>query len=252
MRYAVIGGTNIETPPIPYREEAISTPYGDVVLFRGKMPNGHEIIFRTRHGVLNPHDPGQINYRANAFALDKIGVSNVIGITSVGACDFSYKLGTLCLLTDFMDFTKARPVSFDREYRRFVHTGMEEVFNPVMNDRLEKLIGEMGIPYSGRAIYACTEGPRFETAAEIRALRMLGAQVTGMTVVPEAPLFAELGIKYASIGIISNRCTGMTSYVTDEEIGVVMAGIRHNVFELCFEFIGREMERFEKEQGGGL
>ncbi|MEG1525474.1 MAG: MTAP family purine nucleoside phosphorylase [Clostridia bacterium] len=239
MRFAIIGGTNIETPPIPYREETVSTPYGDVVLYRAKLEDDHQVIFLSRHGVLSKSDPGQVNYRANVYALDKIGVTHVIGVTSVGACDYSYKLGALCLISDFIDFTKSRPLSFDREHRKNLHTGMEDVLNPGLNDTLERLITELGIPYSGRATYACSEGPRFETAAEIRALRMLGAQVTGMTLVPEAPLCKDLGLTYAAIGIIANHCTGMTSYVTDEDIGAVMATIRQRVFNLCFELVHR-------------
>lgn len=240
MRFAIIGGTNIETLPIPSREEAVSTPYGDVVLFRASLPeDGPEIVFLSRHGVLTLSDPAQVNYRANVFALDKVGITHVIGITSVGACDYSYKLGTMCLLTDFIDFTKSRPSSFDRKYRKGLHTGMEDVFSPVLNDLLEAEIIAQDIPYSGRAIYACSEGPRFETAAEIRALRMLGAQVTGTTIVPEAPLCRELELTYATIGIIANRCTGMTSYVTDHQIDEVMEAIRQRVFELCFAAIRR-------------
>ena len=237
MRLAIIGGTNIETPPIPYHEEAISTPYGDVAIYRGELPDGGEVIFRSRHGVFSYSDPPHINYRANVFALDKIGVTHAIGITSVGACDFSYKLGTLCLMSDFLDFTKTRPSSFDREHRKNLHTGMEEVFNTPFNDTLEQLILKRGIPYSGRAIYACTEGPRFETAAEIRMYRMLGAQVTGMTLIPEAPLCRDLGLTYAAIGIISNHCTGMSGYVTDAGISEVMGSIRQSVFDLCFDYI---------------
>ena len=146
MKFAIVGGTNIETPPIAYREEAVSTPYGDVILYRGTLETGQEVVFLSRHGVLFKADPPDINYRANVFALYKIGVTHVIGITSVGACDYSYKLGTLCLLGDFIDFTKSRPLSFDRQYRKSLHTGMEDVFNPVLTDTLEQLISKRAIP----------------------------------------------------------------------------------------------------------
>lgn len=239
MKFAIVGGTNIDTPPVEYREEAVSTPYGDVSIYRFNVESGEEAVFLPRHGVLFNSDPPDINYRANVFALYKIGVTHVIGVTSVGACDYSYKLGTLCLLNDFIDFTKSRPLSFDRQYRANLHTGMEDVFNGGLNDALEQLIRLKNVPYSGRAVYACTEGPRFESAAEIRALRMLGAQVTGMTIIPEAPLCRDLDLTYAAIGIISNHCTGMAGYVSDDNIGTVMAAIRQSVFELCFDLISR-------------
>lgn len=238
MKFAIIGGTNIETLPIPYREQAVSTPYGDVVVFRAQL-DGHEFLFLSRHGVLYRYDPGQINYRANIYALHSLGVTNVIGITSVGTCDYTHRLGSFCLLSDFIDFTRMRESSFEREHRLALHTGMEEAFSTELNDTLERLILERGLPYAGRVTYACTEGPRFETAAEIRMLRMLGAQVIGMTILPEAPLARELDIRYAAIGIIANYGTGMTGEVTDRGIDDVMADNREAVFELCFDLIRR-------------
>ena len=237
MKYAIIGGTNIESLPIPYREEVVGTPYGDVVIYRGMLDCGQEVIFRFRHGVLFRHDPADINYRANIYAMQMLGVTHIIGLSSVGACDYGFKVGTVCLINDFIDMTKKRPSSFDREHRLALHTGMEDVFSPELNDELEQLILNKKLPYSGRAIYCCTEGPRFETAAEVRMFRMFGAQIVGQTLVPEAPLARDLGIQYAAVGIISNYATGMMSVVTDDSIGSVMKEMRGDVFNLCFELI---------------
>ena len=102
---------------------------------------------------------------------------------------------------------------------------------------LEVGIKERSLPYAGRVIYACTEGPRFETAAEIRMLRMLGAQTVGMTIVPEAPLARDLNMHYAGIGVVANYCTGMTEEVTDIAIDEIMASVRDSVFDLCFDLV---------------
>ena len=187
--------------------------------------------------MLTGHDAPDINYRANIYAMHLLGVTHIIGLASVGACDYGIKVGTVCLISDFIDLTKSRPSSFLREHRAALHTGMEDVFSPELNDTLEHLILKAGLPYSGRAIYACTEGPRFETAAEIRMIRVLGAQITGMTLVPEAPLARDLNMQYAAIGIVTNYCTGMMSYVTDDDIGSVMTKMRESVFQLCFTLI---------------
>ena len=195
--------------------------------------------FSRATAVLYSFDPGQINYRANVYALHSLGVTNVVGITSVGTCDYTHKLGSLCCCRTSSTLPNPAPASFEREHRLGLHTGMEEVFSPALNDTLESLILEHGLPYAGRVIYACTEGPRFETAAEIRMLRMLGAQTVGMTIVPEAPLARELDMRYAAIGIIANYCTGMTGEVTDCGIGEVMAAHRDEVFALCFELVRR-------------
>jgi len=235
MQYAIIGGTNMEEPPIPYREETIATPYGDATVFFGTLDGGQRLIFLSRHGVKYHADPPDINYHANIYALHSLGVTHIIGLSSVGACDFSFKLGTVCLINDFLDFTKNRVLSFERAHRLALHTGMEDVCSPTLNDALERRILAHGLPYSGRAIYACTEGPRFETASEVRMFRMLGAQILGMTLVPEAPLAHDLGICYAGIGVVANYGTGMKSLVTDACIEQVTSNISERVFELCFE-----------------
>ncbi len=239
MKIAIIGGTNIETLPIRYREQAVSTPYGDVVVFKGKLKEGNEVIFLSRHGVLYARDPGEINYRANIYALHQIGVTHVIGITSVGACDYSLHLGEYCLINDFLDFTKQRYSSFEREHRIDLHTVMDNVFSNSLNETLEELISQHGLPYSGRAVYACMEGPRFETPAEARAIRMLGGQVVGQTIIPEAPLCRDLGMEYAALGLITNYCTGMTGVVNDVVIEHVMDENRADIFDLCFDLIRR-------------
>lgn len=238
MKFAIIGGSNIETLPIPYQEEIISTPYGDVVLFRAKLSNGIEVLFRARHGVLTPYDPSFINYRANVYALYRIGVTHIIGLTSVGSCDPTFELGSLCLLSDYIDFTRQRPMCFEREHRKFLHAPMEDVFDPEISDMLEQRIQARNLPYAGRTVYACTEGPRFETASEVRMLRGFGAQVVGMTIVPEAPLARELGLSYSAIGVVANYCTGVSSIpVADENIAEVMADTRGDVFDVCFDLI---------------
>jgi len=239
MKFAIIGGTNIETLPIPYREQAISTPYGDAVVCFGKLEDGNEVLFLPRHGVLNDVDSCRINYRANIYALHQLGVTHAIGITRAGTCDYSYKLGSVCLMTDFIDFTRSRKSTFYREHRIARHVSMEDVFSPTMNDALEHIIIESDLPYAGRTVYACTEGPRFETAAEVRMLRMLGAQVVGMVMVPEAPLCRQVGIEYAGIGIVSNYCTGMSGELRDESIREVVLAHRADVFNLCFDYIRR-------------
>ena len=233
MKIAIIGGTNIETLPIRYREQAVSTPYGDVVVFKGKLKEGNEVIFLSRHGVLYARDPSEINYRANIYALHQIGV------TSVGACDYALHLGEYCLINDFLDFTKQRYSSFEREHRKDLHTVMDNVFSSSLNETLEELISQHGLPYSGRAVYACMEGPRFETPAEARAIRMLGGQVVGQTIIPEAPLCRDLGMEYAALGLITNYCTGMTGVVNDVVIEHVMDENREDIFDLCFDLIRR-------------
>lgn len=237
MKFAIIGGTNIETLPIPSKEIAVTTPYGDAVIQRAVTEDGNEILFLSRHGVLHSCDAARVNYRANIYALKSIGVTHVIGLSTVTSCDYTIRSGSLCLFSDFLDFTKSRPSTFNIEHRLTRHTSMEDVFDPSMNDRIEKIILEKQVPYAGRTIVSCTEGPRFETAAEVRMFRNLGAQVIDRTVVPEAPLAREVGMKYAGIGLIASRATGMADEVSDKRIIDVMGKTRDSIFGILFEAV---------------
>jgi len=217
MKFAIIGG-GAENLPSPYTEREVETPYGTVKIAEISLKNGKQCLAIPRNSLLQKKDSRDVNYRGNVYGLSQLGATHVIGISCVGACDYAQKLGSLCLLTDFLDFTRCRPNTFDYEHRLVSHAGMEEVFCAALNDVLEREILTSGLPYAGRVIYAGTDGPRFETASEVRMFRMLGAQVIGMDVLPEAPLAAERNLHYASIGIIANYATGMAFGVTDTDI----------------------------------
>ncbi|HPF53959.1 MAG TPA: MTAP family purine nucleoside phosphorylase [Eubacteriales bacterium] len=237
MKYAIIGGSTIEALTLPYEILHIETPYGDVDVVEACALDGTQFCFLTRSGFFDRKDACDVNYRANIFALKECGVTNIISISNVGTCDYSHKIGSSCLLCDFIDFTRGRQSSFLREHRVTKHAGMENVFDDVMNDELEALMVRDDVPYSGRVIYAGANGPRFETSAEVRMLRMLGAQVVGLTIVPEAPLAAEIGIAYASIGIISNYATGMAADLTEESIVEVVDAYKGRAFQIALKLI---------------
>ncbi|MBQ2770247.1 MAG: MTAP family purine nucleoside phosphorylase [Clostridia bacterium] len=248
MKYGIIGGTYIESIPGPYVERAVSTPYGDIVVLERQLDNGDTMYFLSRHGVMYEHEPSRINSRANVYGMYKLGVTHLIGITSVGACDYSYKLGSYCLLSDFLDFTKTRNSSFERAHRLSLHTGMEDVFDPDLTDALERAIKRRNLAYSGRGVYACIDGPRFETAAETRMLRLLGAQIVGATIVPEAPLAKSIGMRYACLAIISNHCTGMAAELRDEAIKEVVRQCRTDAVELCFDLVNDTVQTAENSK----
>ena len=142
-------------------------------------------------------DAYETNFRANIFALYLCGVTHIISISVMGTCDYSFRLGSFCLISDFIDFTTLRENSFRMEHRLVRHAGMDDVFDSNMTDVLERVIESEKIPYEGRVVYACVDGPRYETAAEARMMRALDAQV---------------------IGIIARYATGMDQDVTDEDL----------------------------------
>jgi|GEM_PF-18785 len=215
MRKAIIGGTGVyslsgQFPDSVMEERTVRTEYGDVDVTIMKTPDG-EIVFLARHGRGHAVPPHLINYRANMKALAILGVDEVLATCAVGSMRERFGVGDVVLLKDFIDFTKARPQTFfDGSDGAVRHVVMDSPYCQRLSDLVAGLAPSAGVDIKGRAIYVCTEGPRFETAAEIRMYAALGGDVVGMTNVPECVLAKELGMCYAAVGIISNWCTGIS------------------------------------------
>lgn len=218
MKFAIIGCTSEATLTLPHHSEVITTPYGDVKIHHVTTVGGKEVILLTRHSLSLTEDAFETNYRANIYALYMCGVTHIISISLAGSCEYCIRPGSFCLITDFIDFTRLRENTFRREHRLVTHVGMDNDFDEDLNVFLEGLIKARGLTYGGRCVYACTDGPRYETAAEVRMFRDLGAQLMGVTLVPEAPLAREVMINYTSISIVARYGTGMDKYTTDEDI----------------------------------
>lgn len=187
----------------------VKTPYGNSPeLLLGRI-RGREVVFLPRHGKRHTVPPHTINYRVNIWALHKLGVERVFVTTSCGSTNPRMRPGELVLLTQFMDFTKCRPQTFyDRD--GVVHIDVAEPYCPELRSVLAKAAGKLSLKVHPSATYACTEGPRFETRAEIKALRSLGSDLVGMTSVPECILARELEMCYAAVGIVTNFAAGIS------------------------------------------
>ena len=118
----------------------VTTPYGNARVIHATLPSGKEVDFLTRHSVCLQEDAYETNFRANIFALYLCGVTHIISISVMGTCDYSFRLGSFCLISDFIDFTRLRPSSFRMEHRLVRHAGMDDVFDSRMTDVLEKVI----------------------------------------------------------------------------------------------------------------
>jgi 5'-methylthioadenosine phosphorylase len=214
MRKAIIGGTGVYEVADNLRQENIVTKYGevsvDIIEYKGT-----EIVFLPRHGRGHSVPPHQINYRANMMALKQLEVSHIYATCAVGSCNTDYAPGDVVVMSDFVDFTKARPVTFFEGEEGVGHTDMSEPYCHDLVNRFKEQAEKDQVKISGDAIYVCTEGPRFETAAEIRFYTSNEWDVVGMTNVPEVVLAKELGICYSAIGFITNYCTGL---IADEDI----------------------------------
>jgi 5'-methylthioadenosine phosphorylase len=250
MRKAIIGGTGVYEIAAERRPIEVKTPYGTVDLEAVTLED-EEILFLARHGKRHTIAPHRINYRANIMALKQMGVEFIIATAAVGSCSDRFAPGDVVVMKDFIDFTKSRPSTFHEEGGEVRHVLMDRPYCPALTAKILSHADAAGFTIKGEAVYVATEGPRFETAAEIRMYRTLGGEVVGMTSVPEVVLAHEAGICYASVGIVTNMCTGMTGAAFDShKILRVMQTTRKKILTCCVEVLSEDLEKtccFEKE-----
>lgn len=208
----IIGGTGVYDPSIldHVREVETITPYGTVCYKVGDFA-GKSIAFIPRHGSKHSIAPHLINYRANIWAMKKIGVRNILATAAVGSIDLSMKLGNFVLVDQFIDFTKNRISTFhDGGERGVVHV---DLTNPYCHSLRKKLLSSgknIGLDIHSKGTYVCTEGPRFETPAEIAMFSKWGGHLVGMTNVPEVVLAREAEMCYAAIAMVTNFAAGIS------------------------------------------
>ncbi len=226
VRLAIIGGTGVYDPRIlsNIREAEVSTPFGSVQLKVGRY-EGEEVAFLPRHGAQHSVPPHLVNYRANVWALKQVGVERVIATTAVGSLNRAMAPGDFVLPDQFLDFTKGRPATFfEGGEQGVVHTDFTEPYCPHLREILTGSGAELNVRTHKGGTYVCTEGPRFETPAEIRMFAKLGGDLVGMTNVPEVVLAHEAGLCYATVSMVTNFAAGISpSALTHEEVLQVMA-----------------------------
>jgi 5'-methylthioadenosine phosphorylase len=209
---AIIGGTGIYDPgmldqAVPL---TIETPYGTVTCQTG-MHTGKSVVFIPRHGRHHSIPPHLINYRANIWALKKLGVRKILATTAVGSLNPAMKPGDFVLPNQFIDFTKIRVSTFyDGGERGVVHVDMSSPYCNELRQELALWARSLNLTVHDLGCYICTEGPRFETAAEIRAYERLGGDVVGMTGVPEAVLAREAEMCYVTVSMVTNFAAGIS------------------------------------------
>ncbi|MCL6610892.1 MAG: S-methyl-5'-thioadenosine phosphorylase [Peptococcaceae bacterium] len=223
VKTAIIGGTGVYDPRIlsGVREEKITTPYGTVKAVVGSY-RGREIAFMARHGADHSVPPHLVNYRGNIAALRELGVKNIFATAAVGSLNPEMKPGQFVFVDQFLDFTKGRPSTFVEE--GVVHLDMTDPYCPGLRSLLAGSAEKLGLEFHRGGVYVCAEGPRFETAAEIKMFRLLGGDLVGMTSVPEVVLAREAGICYATIAMVTNFAAGISpNKLSHQEVVEMMA-----------------------------
>jgi 5'-methylthioadenosine phosphorylase len=226
VEIAVIGGSGFYELKLlrKAKGKVIRTPYGRAPeIFVGELA-GRSVAFVARHGKGHELPPHAVNYRANIWALHKLGVKRILAVGAAGSANPLMKPGDLVVLDQFMDFTKRRPSTFfDGGKRGVAHVDMTQPYCPELREAVVKAAGKLGIKIHSKGVYLCSEGPRFETSAEIRAMRKLGADVIGMTQLPECVLAREMKTCYAAISVVTNFAAGISRRkLTHQEVVQLM------------------------------
>jgi 5'-methylthioadenosine phosphorylase len=212
---AIIGGTgltklaNLEMS----HHKVIRTPYGEPsgALTFGKL-HGRDVIFLARHGYGHTIPPHQVNYRANIWALHTQNVTHVVSVASVGGIRSDLTPGIIAIPDQIIDYTHGRKSSFfDGPEKPVTHIDFTWPYCEELRQRLAKAAEKAKQKVVAGGVYGASQGPRLESAAEISRLERDGADMVGMTGMPEAALARELGLCYATIAVVANYAAGKGS-----------------------------------------
>jgi 5'-methylthioadenosine phosphorylase len=249
---AIVGGTGFEQlPPEIFAEPMeLETRFGPARLLSVSYNyvEPYKLYFLSRHGVTHGLAPHQINYRANIAALVDLDCRFVLATNAVGSLRLDLPPGSLVLLDDFLDFTRQRPLTYFGEGEAWHHTDFSSPYSPLLRQAVMAAAERLQVSLELRGTYLCCDGPRFETPAEIRLFRSWGADVIGMTGLPEAIFAREAGLEYAALAVVTNFGAGLTAQpVAHLEVVSAMQNSLTPVRELLMTASGIVIEQVTQE-----
>ena len=210
--YAIIGGSGLAklTALDRPRRMVMRTPYGEP---SGALTFGHlagcEVVFLARHGYGHTIAPHDINYRANIWVLKDLKVEGVVAVATVGGIRAGIDPGSLVLPHQIIDYTHSRKGTFfEGPDVPVTHIDFTQPYSENLRTQLLAAAADCGEPMIDGAVYACTQGPRLETAAEIERIERDGGDIVGMTGMPEAALAREAALDYATLAVVVNHAAG--------------------------------------------
>lgn len=232
----IIGGsglTQLSNLQVTHRQ-VVRTPYGEP---SGALTFGHlnqrEVVFIARHGYGHTIPPHAVNYRANIWALHAQKVERVVSVASVGGIRFDMGPGVIAVPSQVMDYTYARKHTFfDGTDQPVTHADFTHPYCDKLRAALLGAANSAGLPVIDGGVYAATQGPRLESAAEINRLERDGADMVGMTGMPEASLAREIGLRYATVAVVANWAAGRGDSADEvhlEVIRTVLTGVMGKV-----------------------
>ncbi len=242
---AIIGGsglTQLASLDLSH-QEVVRTPYGEPsgALSFGRIGK-QDVVFLARHGYGHTIPPHLVNYRANIWALAHgAKATRIVSVASVGGIRADLKPGSLIAPHQIIDYTWGREVTFhDRLDVPVVHIDFTEPYDKLLRQQLIEAAARAGEKMLDGAVYAATQGPRLETAAEINRYERDGADIVGMTGMPEASLAREAGIPYAALTVVANWAAGRVDSThgikfenLEAELRVAMIKVRNVISHYC-------------------
>lgn len=226
---AIIGGTGLTelaNLEITHRQ-VMRTPYGEPsgALTFGTLRQ-HEVVFLARHGYGHTIPPHKVNYRANMWALQEVGTKRVASVAAVGGIHEDLTPGVIVIPNQIIDYTYDREFTFfDGRERSVVHIDFAHPYSRSMRRKILDAAQRADVTCRDGGVYAAAQGPRLETAAEINRYERDGADMVGMTGMPEAILACELDMDYATIAVVVNDAAGRRSSRDGVHLGSVAAVI---------------------------
>ena len=212
---AIIGGSGLTTLSnldVSHRE-VVRTPFGEPsgALVFGEIC-GKPAMFLPRHGYGHTIAPHMVNYRANLWAIHHHKATGIISVASVGGIRDDLGPGEIVIPNQIIDYTWGRKSTyFEGVDTPVTHVDFTEPYDASLRQRIQAAASSLNIPVKVGGVYAATQGPRLESAAEINRMERDGADLVGMTGMPEAVLARELGIPYAAINVVANHAAGRGS-----------------------------------------
>ncbi len=212
---AIIGGSGLTTLSnldVSHRE-VVRTPFGEPsgALVFGEIC-GKPAMFLPRHGYGHTIAPHMVNYRANLWAIHHHKATGIISVASVGGIREDMGPGEIVIPNQIIDYTWGRKSTyFEGVDSPVTHVDFTEPYDAKLRQRIQDAAASLNIPIKLGGVYAATQGPRLETAAEINRMERDGADLVGMTGMPEAVLARELNTPYAAINVVANHAAGRGS-----------------------------------------
>ncbi len=217
----IFGGTGIYDPGLltESKEIRIDTPFGKtsdsitVGIYKDR-----KVAFMPRHGRKHTIPPHLINFRANIWAFKEMGIKRIIAPSAVGSLKQDLRPGDFVLPMQFIDFTKSRKTTFFED-DKVIHISVADPFCPELQSSISQAAEKMDLRLHKDATYVCIEGPRFSTRAESKFYKnVIGADIIGMTLVPECQLAREAQMCYASISTVTDYDVWADKPVTAKEV----------------------------------